>query len=83
MTQHSESVTLFGTTDRQGRIYLVDERTLLPGDAADIQEFAVSLDRLEWTILAVQLEEIRGSAVMIQVGQYRYVTEQSPAVAEL
>jgi len=56
---HQSSVTLFGAKDSEGRLYLTDRRDSLPKDAEDIREFAVALDRVEWTILAVEMEETR------------------------
>ena len=72
MTEQAGSVTLFGARDAQGRTYLVDDRAHLPEQATEIREFAVAPDRVQWSILAVELEEIRGIPVTIEVGDYRY-----------
>ena len=42
---------------------------------AETQEFAIAPDQVQASILAVELEEIRGIPVTIQVGDYRYATK--------
>ena len=79
MTGETESVTLYGAKDREGRIYLVDNRADLPEDAVDDREFAIAPDRVQASILAVELEEIRGTSVTVQVGDYRYATKGTMA----
>jgi hypothetical protein len=74
MTEQAGSVTLFGARDTQGRTFLVDDRAHLPEGAVDVREFAVAPDRMQGSILAVELEEIRGIPVTIEVGDYRYRT---------
>jgi hypothetical protein len=74
MTGETEKVTLYGAKDAEGRLYLVDDRADLPKDAVETKEFAVAPDRVQWSILAVELEEIRGIPVTVQVGDYQYAT---------
>ena len=75
MTEETENVTLYGAKDREGRLYLVDSRADLPGDALEVREFAIAPDRVQASVLAVELEEIRGIPVTVQVGGYRYATK--------
>jgi len=74
MTGQAGSVTLFGARDREGRTYLVDDRAHLPEGAVEVREFAVAPDRVQASVLAVEMEEIRGIPVTVQVGGYRYAT---------
>jgi hypothetical protein len=78
MTGETQNVTLYGAKDKEGRIFLVDSRADLPKDAMDVQEFAIAPDRVQWSILAVEMEEIRGIPVTVQVGDYCYATNALP-----
>ena len=80
MSQEPERVTLIGAKDKEGRLYLVDNRAHLPhaeGEFVELTEFRVAPDRVEWSILSVQLEEMRGVSVTIHVGDYVYETSPS------
>jgi len=79
MTDKPESITLFEARDAQGQTYLVDDRAYLPEGAEDVREFDVEPDRVEWSILAVDLEEIRGIPVTVRIGDYRYATKGTMA----
>ena len=77
MSQEPECVTLVGAKDTAGRLYLVDNRTHLPyaeRELVELREFTAAPDRVEWSILAVQVEEMRGIPVTIHIGDYVYVT---------
>ena len=81
MSQNPDSVTLIGAKDKEGRLYLVDNRAHLPhaeGEFVELTEFRVAPDRVEWSVLSVQLEEMRGITVTIHIGDYIYVTPSSP-----
>jgi hypothetical protein len=74
MTAETGNVTLYGAKDREGQLYLVDSRADLPEDTTEAREFAIASDRVQWSILAVELEEIRGVSVTVRVGEYCYAT---------
>ena len=81
MSQEPERVTLIGAKDTEGRLYLVDNRAHLPhaeGEFVELTEFRVAPDRVEWSVLSVQLEEMRGITVTIHIGDYVYVTPLPP-----
>jgi hypothetical protein len=79
MTDETGNVTLYGAKDAEGRLYLVDNRADLPRDATGVKEFANAPDRVQASVLAVELEEIRGIPVTVQVGDYRYATKGTTA----
>ena len=81
MSQEPERVTLIGAKDKEGRLYLVDNRAHLPHAEegfVELKEFTVAPDRVEWSILAVQVEEMRGIPVIIHIGDYVYITPPLP-----
>ena len=76
MSKETPKFVLYGAQDAQGRRYLVDNPARLPADAREVREFALTPEQSEWAILRVRMEELRGSVVIIRIGDYHYATEE-------
>ena len=73
----ASTITLYGAKDQTGRLYLTDQRDVLPADAGEVKEFQIASDKVERAILQVQVEEIRLTPVTIHIGDYTYTTPDS------
>ena len=76
MNEETPKFVLYGAQDAQGRRYLVDDPARLPADAKGVEEFTLTLEQSEWAILRVRMEEMRGSVVILRIGDYQYATEE-------
>lgn len=73
-TTPTEKVVLYAARDAQGRLFLTDDRSLLPPDAEDCRELPLAPTQVTWAMLRVEVEELRGISVTIRVGDYHYAT---------